>query len=427
MRSHGQWTDSRERPCKWYQCLDQTASGDGLSHARSQIREIRSRGRLPIIVGGTHYYTQSLLFQEPPIAAPTTIGKPGDNKLSRQEISARYPILNASTEEIWTRLKEEDPVMAQRWHPNDRRRIQRSLEIFLLTGKRASDTYDEQRRAAAPPKMTLPELESKPSLTSVTETLNVSTEAPAGRTLRFPTLILWAYAAADVLKPRLEERVHAMLRGGLLSEVELLDRQRRDEQGRGISTDTTRGIWVSIGYKEFLPFLTALNSGQVSAVELESIEEKAIRRTQTATWQYAKRQIRWIRIKLLHAVSDAGAKQQIFVLGGDGESADGFSSVIATGADLVHRFLGGAQLPAAAPVSPLGAELLVPKQDDMSRNPELWVRKRCEVCETVTVTEQDWAQHVRSRGHRRATKLKKERPQHRFGWSAGEPLDDPPI
>ncbi|KAI9748122.1 MAG: hypothetical protein M1815_003591 [Lichina confinis] len=317
--------------------------------------------------------------------------------------------------------------MAQRWHPNDRRRIQRSLEIYLLTGKRASDIYDEQRRAAGPPKMIQPELGSQPSPTSIAETLDISTETPAGRTLRSPTLILWTHAVADVLKPRLEERVHAMLRGGLLSEVELLDRQGRDEQGRGISTDTTRGIWVSIGYKEFLPFLTALTGAQVSTVELESIKNEAIRRTQTATWQYAKRQIRWIRIKLLHAVLDAGAKERIFVLGGDDESSDGFSSVIETAADLVHRFLVGAQLPAAASVSSLGAELLVPKQDDMSRNPELWVRKTCEVCETVTVTEHDWAQHLRSRGHRRATKRKKERPQRNSELATGESLEESPI
>ncbi|KAK5057159.1 tRNA dimethylallyltransferase, mitochondrial, partial [Cryomyces antarcticus] len=64
----------------------------------------------------------------------------------------RWPVLEESTEKMLEKLHEVDPIMANRWHPNDRRKIQRSLEIYLETGKKASDIYEEQkpRRQVSP-------------------------------------------------------------------------------------------------------------------------------------------------------------------------------------------------------------------------------------------------------------------------------------
>lgn len=373
-----------------------------------QIREIRSRGHLPILVGGTHYYTQSLLFQESQGSIPSSNDIDGTENLPREEIDRRFPILNAPNEEILARLKEVDPVMAERWHPRDRRRLQRSLEIFLLTGRRASDIYDEQRKRAAShlADNEMPGSEQSPAVDGPNDT---STASLARRTPRFPTLILWVNTPAEVLKPRLQKRVRAMLENGLMSEVQTLDRYRHDEASRGNKVDTTRGIWVSIGYKEFEPVVAALKSGDPAGSGLEQLMQEATQRTQTATWQYSKRQIRWIRIKLLHAVSDAGMREQMFVLGGTGNDTECFNDVVESGADLVGKFLAGAQLPSPESVSPLAAELLVPKQDDLSKNPELWVRKTCEVCGTVAVTKTDWTKHVKSRGHRTGVKRKQRK------------------
>jgi len=104
------------------------------------IREIRERGKLPILVGGTHYYTQSLLLENELVEDPQ---KPD---LTPEEISKRFPILDASTEETLEKLREVDPRMADRWHPKDTRHIRRSLEIYLTTGKQASQIYDEQKQ-----------------------------------------------------------------------------------------------------------------------------------------------------------------------------------------------------------------------------------------------------------------------------------------
>src|SRR5436190_11089962 len=129
------------------------------------IKEIRSRGKLPILVGGTHYYTQSVLFN----GSLLDKGEPEpeeDDQLSIP-VSERWPILEASPGEILQKLREVDPVMAARWHPNETRKIRRSLEIYLQTGRPASEIYQEQRRqirASASTKDELVRIERSASL-----------------------------------------------------------------------------------------------------------------------------------------------------------------------------------------------------------------------------------------------------------------------
>jgi tRNA dimethylallyltransferase len=95
--------------------------GNFVSNALAKISEIRARGRLPILVGGTHYYTQSLLFHDA-LANKSQDEEPVQN-------AERLAVLEEPTEVLLAKLREVDPVMADRWHPNDRRKIQRSLEL----------------------------------------------------------------------------------------------------------------------------------------------------------------------------------------------------------------------------------------------------------------------------------------------------------
>lgn len=95
--------------------------------ATKAIQEIRGRGKLPILVGGTQYYVNPLLFPE-----VTLDEVQGDS-------SQTFPVLEDSTEAMLQELKRVDPAMAERWHPNDRRKIRRSLEIYLQTGRPASE------------------------------------------------------------------------------------------------------------------------------------------------------------------------------------------------------------------------------------------------------------------------------------------------
>jgi tRNA dimethylallyltransferase len=297
------------------------------------------------------------------------------------------------------KLKEVDPVMADRWHQNDRRKIQRSLEIYLKTGKPASQIYEEQR---------LNREKTPDSVRSETVTVG------SGPSLRFPTLVLWVHAPKDVLNPRLDARIIKMLDQGLLSEVETLANFRSSyEAETGKVVDQSRGIWVSIGYKEFLDYQVALSSRPKAIAELERLRFAAVERTQAATRQYAKRQIRWISIKLLNALIEAGQRDNVFLLDGS-DLSKWEENVLNKSRDITEAFLSGGSLPMPTELSALAKEMLVPKRNyDLAQRPDLWQKKTCEACGTVAVNENDWNLHIKSRGHRRNVGTKKKETQDR--------------
>ncbi|KAI8942967.1 hypothetical protein NX059_001006 [Plenodomus lindquistii] len=358
--------------------------GRFVREALSKIEEIRSRHKLPILVGGTHYYTQSLLFQDALASEPA---------FNLHEHDHKFPILDEATEMIHSRLRQVDPIMADRWHPNERRKIQRSLEIYLRTGKPASQVYNEQRKSR-----------------------ESSSKEPGGKiatehaSLRFPTLVIWVHASKDVLYARLNGRVDKMLKRGLLSEVRQLSEYRqREDSVAGSAIDTSRGIWVSIGYKEFLEYQQASSAGAIiSEEELATLKQAAIERTQAATRQYANRQIKWIRIKLLNALICADAKSSTFLVDGS-DLSKWEEHVINPATTITEQFLSGQTLPTPSSLSSTAADMLTPSRDyDLSQRPDLWERKVCDFCGTVAVTENDWTLHIRSRAHRKAVGAKKK-------------------
>ncbi|KAF2710182.1 tRNA isopentenyltransferas-like protein [Pleomassaria siparia CBS 279.74] len=363
--------------------------GKFVTKALGIIDEIRSRGKLPILVGGTHYYTQALLFQD------ALADEPG---LDLNEESKSFPILEESTETILEKLREVDPVMADRWHPNDRRKIQRSLEMYLRTGKPASQIYHEQR--------------SRRETSSDVNGLEIATDGKPGFTLRFPTLIFWVHASKkETLDPRLDNRIQKMLDRGLLAEVGTLSKFRATHEAQtGTTIDQGRGIWVSIGYKEFLDYQAALKDGTHTEAELENIRIAAIEKTQATTRQYARSQIRWIRIKLLNSLPAASPTQAptIFLLDGS-DLTLWETQVLQRAREISSIFLSGKPLPDPTTLSSAAAEMLIPKREyDLSQRPDLWQRRKCETCGTVSTTENDWKLHGASRAHRKAVGVKKK-------------------
>ncbi len=355
--------------------------------AGSVIKEIHSRGKLPILVGGTHYYTQSLLFEDALISDASQGEEGAGEELSREEINQRYPILQRPTEEILQQLKTVDPVMADRWHPNDRRKIQRSLEIYLMTGIPASRAYEEQQE-----RKDCPEAEIVPLFQS--------------------TLIFWLHAETDVLSKRLDERVDKMLKFGLFNEVETLGKFLHERAVSGIPLDRSSGIWVSIGFKEFEPYNEAVKSGELSSTELQDLFAAAVEKTKSATRQYAKRQIRWIRLKLLAALSKANSLSSIYLL--DGSDPDHWSASVSVPAiDIVSKYLAKEELPAPRDMSPAATELLTPKKTwEFSDRKDLWIRQTCELCNITAVTDEQWQRHIKGRAHRRVVKKVNKNASH---------------
>jgi tRNA dimethylallyltransferase len=97
--------------------------------------------QLPVVVGGTNYYVQSLLYQNSLIK-----DEQHDDQDSRSPSPEPMPELDdLQTPELYSRLQEIDPIMANKWHPSNRRKIIRSLQVYYQLGRKQSDIIKEQK------------------------------------------------------------------------------------------------------------------------------------------------------------------------------------------------------------------------------------------------------------------------------------------
>ena len=201
--------------------------------AERACRDIISRGKIPVIAGGTGLYIDSLLsgrsFSE------------GDRSSEiRQRLGEEYDSLGG--EAMHERLRKTDPERAALLSPNDRRRIIRALEVYESTGKTITQ-HDAETKALPP---------------------------------RFEALkYALTYNDREKLYERINLRVDIMVRDGLFEETEGLLRS-------GLSPDST--AMQAIGYKE-----TAM------ALRGEISREEAIELIKLGSRRYAKRQLTWLR------------------------------------------------------------------------------------------------------------------------------------
>ena len=200
--------------------------------AREKIAEIHARGRLPVVVGGTGLYVDSLLdnIQFPDI--------PADDAL-REDLHAQAQAQGNAA--MLERLRQCDPETAERLHENNLRRIIRALEVFALTGIPLSE-HARRSRAVPPPWSVL--------------RLGIG------------------FADRERLYGRIRQRVDQMCAEGLLDEV-------RAEYASGRRRATAA---MAIGYKELLPWLRG-----------EEQLADGIARIKQETCRYAKRQGTWFR------------------------------------------------------------------------------------------------------------------------------------
>ena len=199
--------------------------------AEQVIAQILSRGRVPILVGGTGLYLKALMDG-------LSLGGTGGDERLRAELNALADEPGGK-ERLHARLAAVDPETAARLHPNDRRRVIRAIEVFEQTGVPMS----RQNHAAQ------------------------------DRPVRvLPLALEWP---RDLLYARLETRVHRMMEMGLLSEVRALL-----ESGVAPAAQSMQGI----GYKELIP--AAMGQDDVNRAVWDIIVH---------TRHYAKRQGTWLR------------------------------------------------------------------------------------------------------------------------------------
>lgn len=342
------------------------------------IQEIRSRGRVPVVVGGTHYYTNALLFRDNLVEKEDASAE----ETLVQDNSVQHPILNDTTEAMWEKLKEVDPVMADRWHPNDRRKIRRSLEIFLTTGRRASEIYAEQQSR----KKTEP--------------------APQQVFSKPDALQFWVHSESQVLKDRLDRRVDKMLDNGLMNEITEVNDYLRSKLESGEQVDLSRGIWQSIGFKEFQPYLEAVERG-ADVKELEKLKRECLEVMKTATRRYAKYQTKWISKQTLPLLKEEGDQGRLYVL--DSTDVTRFSGdVLDEAASLTKLFLAGDSMPDPPGLSEAANNVLNAATKSALSAQGTPCRKHCSICETTLLTEEGWQLHIRGRAHRRKARQAKQ-------------------
>lgn len=224
--------------------LQAYSAAEFVQDATRLIAEIRARGALPLLVGGTMLYFKALFdgIDDMPAADPEVRAR-----IEAQAAEQGWPALHAE-------LARVDPVTAARLAPGDSQRIQRALEVWQVSGQPLSSFHTTKKGA----KSALPERGN--ALFSL---------EPDDRA--------W-------LHDRIAQRFDAMLAGGFIDEVKAL-RARGD-----LHPDLPS--MRCVGYRQVwdeLDFIAAQAPGR--PINMGLLRERGI----AATRQLAKRQITWLR------------------------------------------------------------------------------------------------------------------------------------
>lgn len=204
-----------------------------IEEADAAVRGILSRGRLPIVAGGTNLYIDSLI-------AGLDFAEKAEDAALRESLNKQYDDIGG--EAMLEHLRGFDPERAAKLHPADKRRIVRAVEIYILTG----------------------------------ETITRHDEETKKRPKRYDAVkIALTFADRAVLYDRINARVDKMVSDGLFDEVKgLLD--------SGLSPACTS--MQAIGYKEPAAYFR----GEMS-------KDAAIELIKLSSRRYAKRQLTWLR------------------------------------------------------------------------------------------------------------------------------------
>ncbi|XP_064626774.1 tRNA dimethylallyltransferase-like [Lineus longissimus] len=273
------------------------------------IDSILSRNKLPIIVGGTNYYIEALLWKflvdkqkaSPPRTRDrsplTTRSSPMGNSASSSANSPRQPSeetsehgrnfdgerddTNSSTdfasldnEALHRELERVDPVTALRLHPADRRKVVRALEVYHQNGQPLSEILSKQHE-------------------------DTGASAISGPLRYDNTCIFWVQCDQKVLEERLDARVDDMIRRGLVKELlDFHEAYNRPRVADNKVADYTLGIFQSIGFKEFHDYLI-LPEEERGTAHAQKLLQQGIDQLKLVTRQYARKQRKWIRNRFL--------------------------------------------------------------------------------------------------------------------------------
>ncbi|CAD5209889.1 unnamed protein product [Bursaphelenchus okinawaensis] len=210
------------------------------------INDIWNRGKLPVIVGGTAYYIEGVIYND----AIVKVGTAEEIEKLRQEMK------NKSDTDLYHILKDKDPDAAAQVHPNNRARVQRALEICMLGNSKKAVLIGEQGK------------------------------------LRFKNTALFILdAETDILDNRLDKRVDKMEAKGLMKELT----EFYDKYGEALGS---HGIKQSIGIKEYLPYLKMPEEARSTTKGAKCLKNCA-ETLKSNTRKYARRQRNWFTMRFV--------------------------------------------------------------------------------------------------------------------------------
>ena len=201
--------------------------------AKEAAEKIWEKGKIPLVVGGTGFYIQALLYDI------DFTENDGDESYRRQLEQKGSDEEGAS--ELYEMLKTVDPKAAQEIHPRNIKRIIRALEFYHQTGRKISEHNETQRQKESP--------------------------------YNYAYFVLTDERSR--LYERIDQRVDLMMEQGLLDEVRYL-------KERGVRKDST--AMQGLGYKELYAYL-----------EGEYPLDEAVRIIKRDTRHFAKRQLTWFK------------------------------------------------------------------------------------------------------------------------------------
>ena len=203
-----------------------------VERAKECLNEIYREGKIPVIVGGTGFYIQALLYD-------VNFSEQNTNTEYRKELE--YLAEEKGAEYLHKMLKEVDAASAEAIHANNRKRVIRALEFYHLTGTKISEHNETEKQKTSP--------------------------------YNFAYFVLTDNRKH--LYERIEKRVDMMIKNGLVEEV-----QKLKDMGYHREMVSMQGL----GYKEILDYL----DGKMTLEEAVSLIKKETR-------HFAKRQLTWFR------------------------------------------------------------------------------------------------------------------------------------
>lgn len=202
---------------------------------RKKIEAMALKNKIPLIVGGTGLYIQSVLYNY-------NFSKKERN--TAIQIKLEKELEAYGNEALYKKLQTIDPSHAKKIHPNNIRRVIRALEVFESTGKTMTET----------------------------EKANTSQEE-----IIYPHFLIGLTMARAQLYAKINKRVDAMIHAGLIDEVQHFYH----------TLDKSAQSFQAIGYKEFIPYF----EGHIT-------KETAIENLKQNSRRYAKRQLTYFKNKL---------------------------------------------------------------------------------------------------------------------------------